>query len=71
MFIRLIVEIEMNFYRLPDGIAVHVLVNDDLLHKPIQRHIVQLLDVRIVLDDLQPAGVVLLLLVLLGQTFPV
>ena len=58
MFIRLSVEIEVDFYRLPDGIAVHVLVNDNLLNKAVQRHSVQLLNVRIILDDLQPAGVV-------------
>ena len=58
----MIVEIEVDFYRLPDGIAVHILMNDDLLNKAVQRHGVQLLDVRIVLDDFQPAGVVLLLL---------
>ena len=50
MFIRFIIEIEMDFHRLPDGIAVHVLVDDDLPHKAVQRHSVQLLNVGIVLD---------------------
>ena len=61
----------MDFHGLANSIVVNVLMDDDFLNKPVHRHSVQLLNVRIVLDDYQPACAVLLLLGLLGQPFPV
>ena len=69
--IRFIVEIEMDLHSLANSVAVYVLMNDDFLNEPVQRHSVQFLDVGIVLDDFQPAGTVLLLLGLLDQPFTV
>ena len=40
----------MDFHGLVNSVAVYVLVDDDFLNKPVQRHSVQLLNVRIVLS---------------------